>query len=441
MVGKASLFLIMGFSLIFLVLGNNFGRISVQAYNNFSQYHDETVATDIAESGANMAINTFFQNPAWNAGYNNVDFQGGKLNVTVAPNDTLPNYTVITCTGIFYQDTTNVIVTVRPASFSQFAYFSVNEGANIRWITQDSVWGPFHTQDVMMVDGHPYFDQSVSTLGGIDTISGGPVINGTYTQPVDIPMDTGGVSNVQTEAGNGGYTFTGHDTVYLRFVNDSIQYKFAFNGPTTSVLGSSFAPNGVIFANSATVRVQGTVEGQYTVGASQGTQTVTTTTYQWQYDYHTHSWTQVPIVNTSTVNTGGSIYLDNDILYKNNPLTDPGSTDLLGLVAQNNIVITKNSANNNNITIDAALYCQTGGLTAEDYSTRPVSGAINLFGGVSQNVRGAVGTYSGSTIVHGFRKDYRYDNRLKNISPPSFPQTNQFQIVAWYERNSMHRQD
>ena len=431
MVGKASLLLILGFSLIFLVLGNNFGRISVQAYNNFSQYHDETVATDIAESGANMAINTYFQNPTWNAGYSNLDFQGGKLNVTIVPDATQPTYRVITATGLFYQDTTVVRVTVRPASFSQFAYFSVNEGSNIRWITQDSVWGPFHTQDVLLVDGNPYFDQSVSTLGGIDTISGGPVINGTYTQPVDIPMDSGGVSNVQTEASNGGYTFTGHDTVYLNFVNDSIQYKFAYNGPVTKVLGTQLAPNGIIFANTATVRVQGTVEGQYTVGASGGTETITTVHHTWSGTYTT----------TSTVTVGGNIYLDNDIVYKTDPRTNPSSTDLLGLVADNNIVITKNSYNNNDINIDAALYCQNGGLTAEDYNTRPVSGAINLFGGVSQNKRGPVGTYSGSTIVHGFRKDYRYDNRLKNVSPPSFPQTNQFQIVAWYERNSMHRQD
>ena len=440
MVGKASLFLILGFSLIFLVLGNNFGRISVQAFNNFSEYHDQTVAHDIAISGANIGIDSFFRDTSWNSGLTNADYQGGKLNLSIAPNDSIPRYRVITSVGIYYHDTATIQVTLRPGSFAEFAYYSVNEGGSIRWITQDSVWGPFHTQDKLLVDGRPYFDQSVSTLKGIDTLSGGPVINGTYTPNVDTPMDTGGVSNVKAEAANDGYTFTGHDTVYLSFVNDSVKYKYSYNGPVTSKLGTQLAPNGVIFADQATLRIQGTVQGQYTVGASQGTKTVTNTTYEWQYVKHV-GWTQVPVTTTSTVNAGGNIYIDDNITYKTNPKTNPSSNDLLGIVAENNVEITKNYANNHDVIIDAAIYCQNGGLTAEDYGSRPVSGAIYLLGGLSQNLRGAVGTYSGSTIAHGFRKYYMYDGRLKNISPPAYPETNQFQIIAWYERSSIHKQE
>lgn len=433
MVGKAALFLILGFSLIFLVLGNNFGRISVQAFNNFSEYHDQSVAHNIATSGANMAINTFFRDTTWNAGFTNLDYQGGKLDVTIGPNDTIPTYKVINSVGIFYNDTATIHITLRHGNFSEFAYYSVKEmigSTQINWITQDTVWGPFHTQDKMHVDGRPQFWDNVSTLGGIDTISGGPVIVGKYTPNKDTPMDTGGVSKVKSEASSDGYTFTGHDTVYLHFVNDSIKYKFAYNGPETSALGTGLAPNGVIFADGATVRVQGTVQGQFTVASSQVQKTVTVTHHSYWGTYTT----------TSTQNVGGNIYIDNDIVYKTDPLTNPASTDLLGLVAQDNVEITKNAANNNDVRIDAALYCQTGGLTAEDYSSRPVSGAIYLLGGISQYARGPVGTYSGGTIMHGFRKHYMYDNRLKNYSPPAYPQTNAFEIVSWYEKSSIHKQ-
>ncbi len=163
------------------------------------------------------------------------------------------------------------------------------------------------------------------------------------------------------------------------------------------------------------------MSGQYSIGASQ----VTTTT---------------PIYNkkgqqigTTTTNTGGDIYLDGDVLYKTDPVAHPTSTDLLGIVAQNNVWITDNTANRSNINIDAAIYAETGGFGAENYATRPVSGNINLVGGITQNTRQAVGTFSGSTIASGFSKRYHYDNRLMVASPPGYPNTGQFEIVSWYE--------
>ncbi len=50
------------------------------------------------------------------------------------------------------------------------------------------------------------------------------------------------------------------------------------------------------------------------------------------------------------------------LVYNTNPRTDPSSTDLLGIVAQNNVLITDNSANRSNINIDASVYAETGGI-------------------------------------------------------------------------------
>jgi hypothetical protein len=65
--------------------------------------------------------------------------------------------------------------------------------------------------------------------------------------------------------------------------------------------------------------------------------------------------------------------------------------------------------------IDTCL-CRTGGLTAENDSTRGVAGTLSLYGGVIQYQRGPVGTFSGRggsvTISSGFKKDYRYDDRF-----------------------------
>ena len=84
------------------------------------------------------------------------------------------------------------------------------------------------------------------------------------------------------------------------------------------------------------------------------------------------------------------------------------------------MIIADNAANNDNVNIHASIYCQTGGFGAEDYSHRPVSGDINLLGGIIQDTRAAVGTFSGSNITHGFSKRYKYDNRLMLRFPAIF---------------------
>ena len=65
--------------------------------------------------------------------------------------------------------------------------------------------------------------------------------------------------------------------------------------------------------------------------------------------------------------------------------------------------------------------------------TRKVGGNINLIGGIIQDTRQAVGTFSGGKIVSGFAKQYKYDDRFLVASPPFFPGTGGYEIVSWYE--------
>ena len=318
---------------------------------------------------------------------------------------------------------------MQPSKFSKFAYYSVSEGGTIYWTTGDTVWGPIHTQDYLNVSGSPVFMGKTTTKLGLKSQNGywkysgygwhktkvwvstdTPQFVGGFESGVDEPLPTASVSDVQTDALAGGYNFTGHDTVYVTFKDDSISYKYSYNATPTTVLGSSFAPNGIIFATGATLKLQGTVSGRYTVGAS------SVTSSSWPY-----------------VTKGGNVYLDNDIVYKTDPQVNPNSTDMLGIVSQQNVLVTNNSANNSDINIDASIFCQNGGFGAENYASRPPSGNINLLGGIQQNIRQPVGTFSYYGIVSGFNKRYKYDNRLLYSSPPSYPNTGSFEIVSWYE--------
>lgn len=404
MAGKASLFLVVGFSLIFLTIGKNFGGLSTSAVDNLTDYYTETVAHNIAATGANMAANKMFLDPTWTAGYNKVKYFSGNLDVDINILDAFKNIRQISSTGSFNGVTSTVSVTLQPSKFSKFAYYSISEGGTIWWISSDTVWGPFHTQDYLRCAGSPVFWGKATTkrkLIKYDKYTN-PKFYGGFEKGVDLPLPTDGLTPIENAADAGGYKFTGNDTVYITFVRDSIQYRFAYSGPTTTVLASSFAPNGVIFAKNSVLRLQGTVKGQYSVVAS-GT------------------------------SGKGNIFLDDDIVYDTDPRVDPSSQDMLGIIAKNKILITENAANNNGINIHGSIYSESAGFGAENYNTRPVSGNINLLGGIVQNTRQPVGTFSGSTINHGFAKRYRYDERLMFSSPPMYPGTGAFEIVSWLE--------
>jgi hypothetical protein len=404
MAGKAVIFLVVGFSLIFLAIGKNFGGLSTRAVDNLADYYTETVAHDIAVTGANMAANRIFRDPTWTTGYDKISYQNGKMNVEVNITDAFKNIRQIVSTGSFNGLTNTVTVTLQPSKFSKFAYYSINEGSSIWWITSDTVWGPFHTQDYLRVSGNPVFWGKTTTKRSVvkNPSSSQPKFYGGFEKGVNLPLPTDGLTPIENAADAGGFKFTGHDTVYVTFVSDSIKYRYSYSGAATTVLAADFAPNGVIFAKDAVLRLQGTVKGQYSVVASGSS-------------------------------GKGRIYLDDNIVYNTDPRVDPTSEDMLGIIAKNEIYVTDNAVNTSSIDIHGSIYSESKGFGAENYSTRPVSGSINLLGGIVQNTRQAVGTFSSGVINHGFSKRYRYDERLMFSSPPMYPGTGAFEIVSWLE--------
>ncbi len=110
---------------------------------------------------------------------------------------------------------------------------------------------------------------------------------------------------------------------------------------TDTMLVNLMAPTGVIHS-TADVRVSGTFDGQLTIYSE------------------------------------GNIWIDNDLVYANNPLVDNTSDDILGLVAANNIIATDNAANNTDLTIQASLLAINGEFYAQNYDSRPVSGDFSV---------------------------------------------------------------
>ena len=428
--GKAVLLVVVGFGIIFLTMGLNLNRNATRSVTNATDFFEDNIAHNIAVSGANFAANQIFLDPTWTNGYSNVDYQGGEFDVSVDIVNSFRNIRRIISTGTFDGHTSTVKITLQPSNFSKFGYYSVTEPPGIWWTTGDTVWGPFHTQDYLRISGDPVFMGKTTTKYGIQyngsSKNSNPEFNGGYEQGVDLPMPPSGVTDIAAAAASGGIKITGQSVVYLTFSGNNITYQYGNNGQPTTVPASQFAPNGVIYVEGGDVRLKGVITGQYTIATSSIDTTITM------------GGGRRGGGRTQTITQGGNVYLDGDVTYSTNPLTNPNSTDMLGIVAENNVYITDNTQNSNNINIDAAIYCQNGSFTAENYNKRPVSGTINLLGGITQNVRGPVGTFSinhsgGINIRSGFNKSYRYDERLMFSSPPAYPNTGSFELDSWCE--------
>jgi len=404
--GKLSLFLVLSFSILYIILGSSSSKLSTRTVENMADYNAKTVAHNIAVSGTNIACNQLFLNSSWDEGFSNIDFENGSFSASIQVIDAWRNIRKLTTVGSYGGINKTIEVIFQPSKFSIFAYYSMSEGGTIWWTGNDTIWGPFHTQDYMRVHQHPVFFGKATAKKSLiyftDKSSDEPRFFGGFEQGVDLPLPTDGLDPMKTSAQSDGLFFTGKDSVYITFKEDSLKFRYQYDSKDSVVYLPTAAPGRVIFAENAIIRLKGVVKGQYSIACS------------------------------GTLGKG-TIYLDDDIVYKTNPIINTNSTDVLGIVAENSVLITNNSPNLSDININASIYCEDGGFGAQDYKTRPKSGNINLIGGIIQNTRLAVGTFDKSGIKTGFAKRYRYDERFMIVSPPLFPGTGGLEIVSWFE--------
>jgi len=403
--GKLAFLLVLGFSTIFLNMGHNANQVASRSVQNMVDYHAKTVAYNIAVTAANLAANEIFLDGNWQTGFTNRAFDGGYLDADVVILDPVLNIRKLTTKGTYRGVTKTVEVIFKPSSFSKFAYLSTNDPGWLYWTYKDTIWGPFHSEREINSYRHPVFYGKATTKIGVEYYQSeeldAPYFYGGYESGVSIDFPSSGITDLMNMAASGGHLFTGPDTVYITFAGDSLKYRFAANDPDSTVLAQSFAPNGVIFANDATVRLKGIVKGQYTVGS-----------------------TGPP--------PKGQIYLDDDIVYNSDPRIDPSSTDILGIVSKNSVLITENLANSSDINIHASIYSEDYGFGAGWPSFTQPNGFINLYGGIQNKRRVQIGVIV-SGDVWGFNRRYKYDERLMLISPPGYPGTGELEIVSWLE--------
>jgi len=195
---------------------------------------------------------------------------------------------------------------------SVFAYFSYNmpvsryfwftqEEGNVYWISADTVWGPVHTNSVIKTSGSPVFYGKVTAYRGISPNPTHPSNHAKYYggweigTRVDMPTDMSHIVNAAT-AGNGGAPINTlciyNQNTTFNFQADGSVIRTVGSNPSDTVSVATIAPTGVIYS-SKDVRVKGTINGQLTIYSED------------------------------------DIWIDDDIVYANDPITDHGSDDIL----------------------------------------------------------------------------------------------------------------
>jgi len=109
--------------------------------------------------------------------------------------------------------------------------------------------------------------------------------------------------------------------------------------------------------------------------------------------------------------------------------------DMLGLVAQMDCVLENNIAGGDRTIMAHILTMNSSSNSASNFYnsnyTNITSDYLTIFGGLAQNHRGAVG--QSGTPRTGYLKNYQWDPRLEQFSPPSYPLATVLQQLYYWE--------
>ncbi|HCV43626.1 MAG TPA: hypothetical protein DGH68_09090 [Bacteroidetes bacterium] len=440
MVGKAGLIVVVGFSIILGFMSLNMARLGNKAVNNMSSYNDATLSHNLATAGANIVLSRFYADTTWR-GDTTQTLSGQNFNGSIrygVANTGTPNLVRMQAISTYrspmlpisetLHDTVMVYLNTNASStFSKYAWLTNNENS-VNWTTADTVWGLVHSNGTLYVSGKPVFMQKITTSKSFSPApgktSGGKTNNAIfkngYETSVPIREFPNNLARMDSAATAGGKKYNGA-TYPNRWV--TLNPGTADNGDgfvvvrnssfTTGALNDTIRPsnpafNGVM-SSTGVIHVKGKLDGVLSIAAT---------------------------------STTSDVFIEDTIRYEKNPLTTT-SDDLLGIVADRDVVVADNVANNTNCSIDGCIFTRTGSFKAQNHDNtspvhaQPLYGELRILGSIVQNNRGAVGTVSGGgTLATGFSKRYRFDDRLtETFKPPLFPEylTKVYCITNWWE--------
>ncbi|MGH7490828.1 MAG: hypothetical protein ACREOO_00385 [bacterium] len=399
--GKAMLLVALGLSSVMGRMLYNINARTLDLTETSYARHTRMVARNAAYSGAQIAVSELYRDLTWRTGvdttfYNDGIFVAEAVDVTI---DTPLAVSRVRITSIgSYNDVSDTVsVLVAQPAFSYYGLFSDSWPGGEYFDTGDSLYGPIHTNGQWNLTGNPVFFGKVNSNSNSFSVSGSPnpKFYGGYDLEVPaINLDLTFPAVIDS-ANAGGDVYASE--VWLRFNADGT-YDYGSDNTYSGGTKNLTDYNGSIMTTGSNdIHVEGTVNGQV------------------------------------TIYSGGDIFIEDVLVYSQDPRSIPGSQDVLGLIAQVDVIVVDNIANQTDCEIHAAIMALGNSFEVQNYSSGSPRGTLTVVGSVIQRDRGDLGTYSGGVLVTGYEPDWQYDRRYLNVGPPYFPLLPRAIVLAWEE--------
>lgn len=285
----------------------------------------------------------------------------------------------------------------------------------IQFRGNDSINGPFHTNDDILTCGATTFGRSPSDLieisgpapGWDDVCSGGsPNFKGTLVsgaETIDIPPTSS--DSELAAAALPAYRYTGKTTIRLNGGSMNVT-----TGPSqTTTNNVPLPPNGVVYVtNGACSGTMSPAQAQYTEALGCGNLYV-----------------------SGTYSKSMTFASTNDIIVTGDLKKTSGSDHVFGLIAENFVRVYHPVARApgacvnlpgtmQDVTIEAAILSLRHSFIVDNHDCGSALDNLTVTGAIAQRYRGVVGTSGGFLGQTGYLKDYNFDDRLRFRSPPFF---------------------
>jgi hypothetical protein len=418
MAGKAQLILVVGLSMILGMISLSLTRWSKAANESSSFYYEAMTSHNLAMAGAQVGICKAVQDTGWFGAEEYWEYTtGGSYAITRDLAEPLVLRSISSYQGIndMFHDTIEVYFS--PVEFTSFTLFSwmTNDEGNVWWVTGDSVLGKLHTNGRLQVWGSPDFLDKVTAVRGFNDPPGKGTNQGHYKKGYETGVDSiyfpNNLAEIYTVAADSAGRYYDMPEIWVSLSGGNpgvdgdgmILVRATNGGPVIDSIPLNSSFNGVLMGDSI-VHVQGTLDGQLTVASNYG-----------------------------------DIYIEDNLLMEQDPLVNKKSNDLLGLVAENNIIVANNTANQTDVVVEASMFARNGSLTVQSLmdSTIGPRGRFTVVGSIVQDVRGPVGRTANGILTDGYYKTFVYDSRLfdPQVRPPVYPgyvpRSNP--VIGWWE--------
>ncbi|MBD3386977.1 DUF4900 domain-containing protein [candidate division KSB1 bacterium] len=394
----------------------------LDSVGNSVEKFDVAWARNIANSGATIALNGLTLNVEETEAVQNRSLYGGEFSYYYQRREedpTLgPTEIRVTCTSRFHDSRDTVVVLLTRPSFSRYAYFTNYEG-NIWFNSGDTLRGPVHTNTYFQMAGTPVFFDKVTSHQLYQSGQPYRIYPYGYTNPNFLGGTEWGVPYLSMpssmpqeliDAAKDSGLYLPNRYVWMKFQSDGtalICGKNTYSTPDSWEYSSYNISNtnGVIFNDypyeTPYLFVEGTARGNYTVASE------------------------------------GRIVISDDILLADDPRYNPNSTDMVGLAATKDIIVYNNQYNTDRTILATCMAMNPYASTTSNFYVHNYDdykyGTLHLFGGLIQRNRGAVGLVGDESTRKGYLKDYRWDSRLREMTPPYFPMLFVLKKIAWWD--------